>query len=275
MLNFDLKMLSKELISIVSEASIQIIKIYNQPSIQLNSKKDGSPVTEADLVSHKIINQGLQALNLDIPILSEEQNHFSEVNKKVEAFWLVDPLDGTKEFIKGNGEFTVNIALIVNGIPVLGAVEAPALSTTFIGISGDGAYKIKNKDKTKLITRPITKDLCRIFISRSHQSTADTRLIRIAGRNFKKVELIKAGSSLKLCRIAEGLGDIYPRLGPTFQWDIAAGQVVLESAGGIIRDLSGNKISYIFDHTKRNPDFLALGDKNEEWFDGLIRKFKN
>jgi 3'(2'), 5'-bisphosphate nucleotidase len=262
-MNMDLEKLSQKILEISSLASKAIMSIYDKEDINIVNKEDGSPVTEADLQSNSIIYQGLTDIELNIPILSEEQK--TEVDLSIDTFWLVDPLDGTKEFINRNGEFTVNIALIHNKTPVLGLVQAPALNDIYLGISGGGAFKLKDGIKLPIITDQISKDLCRIIVSRSHQSLKETRFIRMAGRNFKKVELHRAGSSLKLCRVAEGSADIYPRLGPTFQWDIAAGQAVLESAGGNVIDLEGHQLDYLCDHTRKNPDFLAIGDVNKEW----------
>jgi len=268
-MELDLKELSIELIKISAIASQKIMEVYNKSSIQVRDKEDGSPVSEADLISHKIINDRLFSLLRDVPILSEEDS--SNDNNDSSLFWLVDPLDGTKEFISKNGEFTVNIALINEGIPILGIVEAPALGVSFLGIKGEGSFRLKKDNKIKINTSPMTKELCRIVVSRSHQSKEDSRLIKEAGRNFKKVKILKAGSSLKLCLVAEGLADIYPRLGPTYQWDIAAGQAVLEYAGGKVRTFSDNKISYSFDHKKKNEEFLALGDDNHNWLRTFIK----
>jgi len=259
----DLEKLSQKILEISSLASKAIMSIYDKEDINIVNKEDGSPVTEADLQSNSIICQGLTDIELNIPILSEEKK--TEVDSSIDTFWLVDPLDGTKEFINRNGEFTVNIALIHNKTPVLGLVQAPALNDIYLGISGEGAFKLKDGIKIPIITDQISKDLCRIIVSRSHQSLKETSFIRMVGRNFKKVELHRAGSSLKLCRVAEGSADIYPRLGSTFQWDIAAGQAVLESAGGKVIDLEGHRLDYLCDHTRKNPDFLAIGDINKEW----------
>ncbi|MDG2060702.1 MAG: 3'(2'),5'-bisphosphate nucleotidase CysQ [SAR86 cluster bacterium] len=265
----DLEKLAKKVLEISSSASKAVMAVYDSGDINQENKDDGSPLTEADLNSNRIICDGLKGIQLDIPILSEEQS--VEADLSINTFWLVDPLDGTKEFLNRNGEFSVNIALISNNSPVLGIVQAPAIDEVYLGMAEIGAFKIKSKSKERISSIPMTKDLCRIVVSRSHQSSKDTRLIRMAGRNFKKVELLKAGSSLKLCRVAEGLADVYPRLGPTYQWDIAAGQAVLEAAGGEVRALNGNRLSYIFNRDQLNPEFLALGNKGEDWQPLLIK----
>jgi len=251
------------IIEIANKAADNVMDIYLRSDIFQKIKTDGSPVTEADLASHKIISEGLKLLPGSFPILSEEGH--KKPREKVNIFWLVDPLDGTKEFINKTGEFTVNIALIKEGKPVLGVVSAPSTGELYIGQLEKGAYRLKNGVSKKIKTKNINREMLRITLSKSHQSQKDKDFIELASKNFKKMKIIPAGSSLKLCRVAEGSADIYCRLGPTYQWDIASGHAVLESAGGIIRCLTGDGLKYSFESNKRNPEFYAVGDSNFDW----------
>jgi|TARA_B110000459_G_scaffold83644_1_gene93927 3'(2'), 5'-bisphosphate nucleotidase len=255
--------LSKKLITICNDAGTQIMSIYSSGQEVEEIKEDGSPVTLADMASHKVIVDGLSELKQKFPILSEEDTNSQK--KECSLFWLVDPLDGTKEFINKNGEFTVNVALIENGKPIMGIVSAPALEETFIGIAGLGASKITKSGKKEI--QPSQQDLekCRITLSKSHQSESDEKFIKATQKIFSKTEIIPAGSSLKLCRVAEGSADIYCRLGPTYQWDIAAGQAIVESAGAVINSLEGLSLNYKFDSQLRNPYFYCSGDPSFDW----------
>ncbi|SVD66198.1 uncharacterized protein METZ01_LOCUS419052, partial [marine metagenome] len=217
--------LSIQIIEIIKKASDSVMEIYLRKEIIQKTKEDGSPLTEADLTSHKVISEGLNFLPQRFPVLSEEGNR--RFNEKIKVFWLVDPLDGTKEFIKKTGEFTINIALIEGGKPILGIVSSPVTGELFIGILGKGAYRIKKGVSKRISTKNLRKDILRITLSRSHQSIKDKNFIKLADKKFKEIKITPAGSSLKLCRVAEGRADIYCRLGPTFQWDIASGHAVL------------------------------------------------
>ncbi|RUO71563.1 3'(2'),5'-bisphosphate nucleotidase [Pseudidiomarina salinarum] len=231
----------------------------------LSPKPDGSPITQADLAAHQIIVAGLAKLNdpelAALPVLSEESAaiDWSE-RRNWQRYWLVDPLDGTKEFIKRNGEFTVNIALIDNGKPVLGMVYAPVLDTLYIGVNGfagvDKAYKVSNDifeilDVTK---QPplIAGETVRIVVSRSHRG--DESLSPFFQQPHVTVPM---GSSLKLCAIANGSADIYPRLGPTSEWDIAAGHAVVEAAGGTVKTIEGEALRYNQKESLLNPHFVV------------------
>ena len=198
----------------------------------------------------------LKLIDDDIPILSEEGDSY---NNNSDLFWLIDPLDGTKEFINRNGEFTVNVALVENGIPILGVVAAPAIDETFVGFS-DQAYKIINKKKSKIASRKQLQEFCLVTVSKSHKSEKDQLFIDLCKEEFNSVQELPAGSSLKLCRVAEGEADIYNRLGPTYQWDIAAGHAILEHAGGSLTDFDGNEILYGKKDLK-NPSII-LKSKN-------------
>ena len=195
----------------------------------METKSDDSPLTQADKNSHLVIESGLSALFPNIPILSEEGRDipYSE-RKHWDYFWLVDPLDGTKEFVKRNGEFTVNIALIKGNYPIFGSVYAPFKKELFWALEGLGAWKSIDKNKDKPIKVLKSNKKTRIVISRSHPNEKVVDYIN----QYNKHELIRMGSSLKLCCIADGKADIYPRLGPTSEWDIGAAQCVVEQAGG-------------------------------------------
>lgn len=226
-------------------------------------KDDRSPLTAADRAAHDIITTRLARLPVGLPVLSEESAE-EDVRRRREwkRFWLVDPLDGTKEFIKRNGEFTVNIALIDNGRPVLGVVTAPALGLEYAGVAGIGAYKRAGSQPPQAIrvARPAATPL-RVVGSRSHASPELEAYIDALGPHVLK----PMGSSLKICLVAEGAADIYPRLGPTSEWDTAAAQAILESAGGSMIDLGGQPLVYNSRDDLLNPHFLAFGDPVRDW----------
>ena len=255
--------LSDKVSEIALKASQSIMDIYTRKEIALEKKEDGSPLTEADLTSHKILVEGLDNLDLRISVLSEEGKSKHKLDD--ETFWLIDPLDGTKEFLNKNGDFTVNIALIDKGTPLMGIVSAPAKGELFKGILGIGAYKVNNSGQTEIKTKTLNKDLITVTVSRSHQTEKDKQALKSISKNFNEIEIIEAGSSLKLCRVAEGLADIYCRMGPTYQWDIAAGQAVAEAAGGTLKTLEGNNFFYTFDSEKKNSEFYCVGDTSFSW----------
>ena len=255
--------LSDKVSEIALKASQSIMDIYTRKEIALEKKEDGSPLTEADLTSHKILVEGLDNLDLGFSVLSEEGKSKHKLDD--ETFWLIDPLDGTKEFLNKNGDFTVNIALIDKGTPLMGIVSAPAKGELFKGILGIGAYKVNNSGQTEIKTKTLNKDLITVTVSRSHQTEKDKQALKSISKNFNEIEIIEAGSSLKLCRVAEGLADIYCRMGPTYQWDIAAGQAVAEAAGGALKTLDGNDFFYTFDSEKKNPEFYCVGDSSFAW----------
>ena len=255
--------LSKEILIICEGASREVMDVYGADNDGLEIKEDGSPVTLADLSSHKVILSGLSNLEPLFPVLSEED--IKKESMDINIFWLVDPLDGTKEFINKNGEFTVNVALIENGKPILGVVSAPAIGETFYGIPGFGSFKISHGKETRISTSNQDLGRCRITLSKSHQSQDDEDFIEETKNHFKEVEIVPAGSSLKLCRVAENSADIYCRLGPTFQWDIAAGQAVAEGSGAVVKDLRGNSLSYEFNAEIRNPYFYCAADPEYPW----------
>jgi len=239
--------------NIVYDAGKAILDIYDTP-FDVKTKSDNSPLTQADKNSHLIIESGLLSRFPNIPILSEEGRNipYSE-RKKWDCFWLVDPLDGTKEFVKRNGEFTVNIALIKNNYPIFGSVYAPFKKELFWASEGLGAWKSINKKKNKLIKVSKSKNKTRIVISRSHPNQRVLDYINA----YNKYELIRMGSSLKLCCIADGRADIYPRLGPTSEWDIGASQCIVEEAGGsVLIHPSNDRLRYNKENIL-NPFFIV------------------
>jgi 3'(2'), 5'-bisphosphate nucleotidase len=248
-------------VDIAQRAGAAIMAIYAQ-DFAVESKADDSPLTAADLAAHRIICESLAALAPGIPVLSEESAEIDwEIRRGWSRYWLVDPLDGTREFVKKNGEFTVNIALIENHAPVLGMVYAPALDYLVHAQRGVGAFLRDGTDDVALHTRcPATPPL-QVAASRSH---LDARTLAVLER-IGEHERIGLGSSLKFCRIAEGRVDVYPRFGPTSEWDTAAGQCVLECAGGVVLRLDGMALDCNRKASLLNPDFIALGDAGLPW----------
>lgn len=243
-----------EVIRVADEASAKVFDIY-QSDFEVNFKADESPITAADTASHDIIVRGLRQISRDIPILSEEGKDIPwEERRHWRRFWLVDPIDGTKDFTQRTGEFTVNIALIEDGEPVLGVVTAPALKEAYWGVVGEGAEKRDRTGRVFGIGVAQPKGAKRVVASKNHLNEETRTFIEVLG----DYELVLAGSSLKFCRIAEGHADIYPRLGPTSEWDTGAAQAVLVAAGGKVQTLEGEALKY----GKRdvlNPHFIAAG----------------
>jgi 3'(2'), 5'-bisphosphate nucleotidase len=243
-----------ELVSLVQEAGAAILHHYrNVEAAKLLDKTDGSPLTAADMAAHEVICAGLRHIAPDIPIVSEENKDNPPVAPGV-PFWLVDPLDGTKEFLNRNGEFTVNIALVRDSLPVLAAVHAPALGTTYVGQRGLGAWRIRNGGAPQPIAVSAPQGELRVVASRSHSDERTAALLQ----QLPPKQVVSAGSSLKFCMIAEGSADFYPRLGTTMEWDTAAAQCVLEAAGGRVVQCDGTSLRYNKKNW-RNPHFLAMG----------------
>lgn len=239
---------------------------------EVEFKKDESPLTNADKASHEYIVSKLEALTPDTPILSEESTsiHWEERREWAE-YWLIDPLDGTKEFIKKNGEFTVNIALIKEGVPVVGVVYAPELEITWYAASGAGVYKKHRGQEALPIRASSPQDYAslKIVVSRSHQSNA---IKAFCGR-FDCPELVPMGSSLKICAVADSEADIYPRLGLTSEWDTAAAHCIVLEAGGALVDADGVPLVYNSKESLLNPFFLVLGNADEYWRATVVNWF--
>lgn len=254
--------LLEDLIRIARKAGLAIMDVYAVDKAAWQ-KEDGSPLTTADLRADEIIRSELEKLCPETFIFSEES--VSKSGTSDEAFFLVDPLDGTKEFLKKNGEFSVNIALVVGGSLSASVVDVPALGETFFAAKGRGAWRLSGDRRTRLscVSRPA---VLRVIGSRSH---ADERLQRWLSSLDIPFQIDSAGSSLKFCRIAEGRADVYPRFGPTSQWDTAAAQLVLEEAGGCVVEFSGTRLGYGLDRPILNPAFIASGFELGHPFLGL------
>jgi len=238
------------------EAGKKIMEIYAMTDFStiIDFKSDHSPLTLADKESNRLIEAGLKQLTPNIPIISEEgKDVLYPERKNWKEFWLVDPLDGTKEFIKRNGEFTVNIALIRNGVPVMGSIYAPAFDVLYYGDKTNGAYKTAN-GKTEKITVKTNRDKIVAVGSRSHGSLEEQEVLL----KYGVTDVVTTGSSLKFCLLAEGSADVYYRHGPTMEWDTAAGQAILEAAGGKV--VKPNMQPFTYNKTTLlNGGFLALG----------------
>jgi 3'(2'), 5'-bisphosphate nucleotidase len=260
-----LSALREACVQLAQDAGAAILQVYAR-DFAVEFKDDDSPLTQADLASHRIIVDGLRALAPAVPILSEEDADIPwEVRRTWTRHWLVDPLDGTREFVKKNGEFTVNIALIEDGVPVLGVVFAPVFDYLLHAERGVGAFlRTGGEDIAVLTRRPATSPL-RVAASRSHLDPRTAAALERMGDTEKH----GLGSSLKFCRIAEGRIDVYPRFGPTSEWDTAAAQCVLEAAGGVVLRLDGEPLDYGRKENILNPDFIALGDAALPWRDWL------
>jgi 3'(2'), 5'-bisphosphate nucleotidase len=229
---------------IAREAGNAILHIYEQADVQVDMKTDNSPLTQADLASHQYIVGSLQALTPDIPVLSEESQEVAvSTRQSWERFWLVDPLDGTREFLQRNGEFTVNIALIHGHRPVLGVVHVPVLALTYWAAEGHGAFKGTPEETRGLHANTALSQPLRIVASRSHSGPATEAFLASLGRDYA-LEVVSKGSSLKLCMVAEGSADLYPRLGPTMEWDTAAAQCIVAQAGGQVTTLDNTPLQY-------------------------------
>lgn len=238
------------------------MEIYDR-GFEVSEKADSTPLTEADLAAHHEIMDGLSALTPEVPVLSEESKPKSYVERsKWLQYWLVDPLDGTREFIKRNGEFTVNIALIEEQEPVMGVVYAPVVGCLYYAARGLGAFKrVELDDPVPIQVRSQCPDKVIIAGSRSHQSPAFKKFVA----QLPGYEVISMGSSLKSCLVAEGTADIYARLGPTSEWDTAAAQCVVEEAGGQITDTQMKPLRYNTKDELLNPHFFVFGDRSIDW----------
>jgi len=273
----ELVQLLPDLKKIVIDAGEAILEVYNSDSpIEVENKADDSPVTKADHAAHMVIDQGLTSLALNYPVLSEEGGmpEFSE-RSSWQRYWLVDPLDGTKEFINKNGEFTVNIALIEDGEAILGLVYVPVTKTLYYGLKGQGAWKEEKGAKTELKVSAVnTQDTLAVVGSRRHGAEALDELLKHVAEVFDDINLVSMGSSLKICAIAEGTAHWYPRLALTSEWDTAAAHAVLNAAGGEILDIDLKPLTYNQKADILNPFFHALGDQSFDW-KALIQKASN
>jgi 3'(2'), 5'-bisphosphate nucleotidase len=254
----------KKVIALARKAGRAILEVYSSGDFGTTTKEGGSPLTLADHAANDVIIKGLNEIAPELPILSEESRQvpYSE-RKGWDRFWMVDPLDGTKEFIKRNGEFTVNIALIEEKFPTAGVVYAPVLGIAYYGVEGSGAFKVEGDQggrAERISPADYNKGTLKIVASRSHKGPALERFVEKIG----EAGFVSMGSSLKLCLVAEGAAHLYPRLGPTMEWDTAAAQAVVEAAGGKVEDLTGKRLSYNKEDLL-NPHFVVTGSPPFPW----------
>lgn len=254
-MTLDRPALTLAITKLAREAGDKILTIYQQ-DFDVKTKTDSSPVTEADVEAEKIILKGLEELTPDIPVLAEESEAAGKVpDLSGGIFWLVDPLDGTKEFVQKRGEFTVNIALVEQGRPTMGVIQVPVKDTTYYAEGSGKVWRQDGENEPKAIAaRTPPAGGLTVVASRSHRTPETDDYIA----KFEVAELISAGSSLKLCLLAEGKADLYPRFGRTMEWDIGAGQAILEAAGGTVETLDGAPLTYGKDGHD-NPFFVAKG----------------
>jgi len=252
----------EQLIALAHQAGERILEIY-ETDFSVTEKADRSPLTAADMASHRLIVDTLRQLTPEIPVLSEESAHIPFSERRLwQRYWLIDPLDGTREFIKRNGEFTVNIALIEDHTPLLGVIQAPVTRVCYYGLANEGAWRC-DADGTCHEIRvytPAQRPL-RIAGSRSHAGPRTQRFLSRLGPH----RVLPMGSSLKSCMVAEGKADLYPRLGPTSEWDTAAAQAIVEAAGGAITDTRLQPLRYNSGDSLLNPHFLVFGDRAIDW----------
>lgn len=254
--------LAKRVEAISREAGELIMGFYRS-SFTVTHKSDDSPLTQADLAAHKHISAALEALTPDIPVISEEAANIPwDVRRSWKRHWLVDPLDGTREFVKRNDDFTVNIALIEDGEPVLGVVHVPVFNVSYFAARGAGAFELTDKGERQIkVRKPVPAIPC-FVVSRSHRdATLDALLVKFPAHEAKS-----RGSALKICLVAAGEADLYPRSGPTSEWDTAAGHCVVNEAGGkILRLPELAPLRYNQKDSLLNPGFLVIGDPQYGW----------
>lgn len=259
---YSLELLVPQVVAVAMKAGDAVMNVYSEGNFDTTYKENDSPLTRADMASHCLISEELQQLTPNFPILSEESKSVPyEIRKHWDTFWLVDPLDGTKEFIKRNGEFTVNIALIKNGEPILGVVYAPALEITYWAAKDLGAFKRSKEGVTEQITvSNYGEGPLKIVASRSHAGELLTQFLE----TLSNYECVSMGSSLKLCLVAEGTAHLYPRLGPTMEWDVAAAHCVVAEAGGTVTDLDERPLKYNKPNLL-NSYFMVCGNPAYPW----------
>jgi 3'(2'), 5'-bisphosphate nucleotidase len=264
----DLRGLLERSTMIARAAGREILEVYGADTLPATAKADDSPLTAADLRAHRLIVEQLGGLTPELPVLSEESAQVPfTVRSQWRRYWLVDPLDGTREFLSRNGEFTVNIALIEDHSPVLGVVHVPVTDTTYRGVPGMGAWRQTDAEPEVAIRVAARSRMpVRIVGSRSHRGDSLDAFLERVGPHA----LLAIGSSLKFCLVAEGAADVYPRLGPTSEWDIAAAHAVLLAAGGTLRALDGAPLAYNRREGLLNPFFVAFGPDDRDWL-ALLR----
>lgn len=262
-MNYKDSSLISKIKEIITEAGKATLEIYNSPDIGLEIKSDESPLTKADQASHNIILKGLSSLNVQIPVISEEHKNQAFAERRDESFqWIVDPLDGTKEFVKRNGEFTINIGLLEGSEVVMGCVYIPVQDALYWAVKGEGAYRQKDGQEVSLHAPSFSlkESGLSVVCSRSHLNEETTAFLH----RLDQARTISFGSSLKFLKIAEGDAELYPRIAPTMEWDTAAAQIILEEAGGkVIQWQSTDKVIYNKENLL-NPYFVALGRMKED-----------
>ncbi len=250
------------IVELAHQAASAILEVYDS-EFAIQHKDDKSPLTAADMASHRVILEGLRRLHPELPALSEESASIDFGERSAwQRYWLIDPLDGTKEFIKRNGEFTVNIALIDRGEAVLGVVCVPVTGRVYWGVRGQGAWRQDaGKEPEAIQVRGSHGRPVQVAGSRSHAGDS----LRQYLDNLGEHEIVSMGSSLKLCLVAEGRADLYPRLGLTSEWDTAAAQAVVEAAGGRVTDTAMQPLRYNTKDSLLNPHFFVFGDTAVDW----------
>ncbi len=258
----DLQPLIEPVSALARNAGQAILEIY-EAGFTITDKADQTPLTDADLAAHRAITEGLSALTPEIPILSEESDSIPfEERRQWQRYWLIDPLDGTREFIKRNGEFTVNIALIEEQQPILGVIQVPVNGILYYGWRDGGAWKqLPDEPPRQIHARHPSDEQLVVAGSRSHGNEVITRFLEKIGSH----RIFPMGSSLKSCLIAEGKADLYPRLGPTSEWDTAAAQCIVEEAGGRITDTAMKPLRYNTKESLLNPHFFVFGKGDHDW----------
>jgi len=264
--DLNLEYLCQNALSIAVIAGKKILDIYDS-KYTVEHKQDNTPLTTADLAADKIIRNSLKELTPEIPVLTEESDAIPyNTRKKWHRYWLVDPLDGTREFIKRNGEFTVNISLIENHKSIIGVINVPVIQTEYFAWRGGGAFKRSSDQPTHQINSR-KADLNNLVIAGSRSHVSDK--LQSYLDKFKNIELLSVGSSLKSCMVAEGSVDLYPRLGLTSEWDTAAAHCIVEEAGGHITQTDNSELLYNTKDCLLNPEFFVFGDDSIPWHDYL------
>jgi 3'(2'), 5'-bisphosphate nucleotidase len=244
-------------VALARAAGRAVMQVYGEVNPAVEYKRDNSPLTQADMAAHHILVDGLTRLKPEWPVLSEESQEIPfEQRKSWHSYWLVDPLDGTREFLRRNGEFTINIALMEDSRPILGVVYAPAIDKLYSACRGGGAWVAQGETAAPIRTAKAAHGRTRVVVSRSHASGEEKLegFPELAGA----CDYLVMGSSLKFCLVAEGVADFYPRTGPTMEWDTAAAQCIVEQAGGTVTDLEGNPMRYN-KPVLLNPGFVVRG----------------
>lgn len=267
-----------ELLPLVEHAGREILHYYEDvKTLEVQRKADRSPLTAADLASHEILDLGLRRITPTIPILSEEAD-IPPLAERCDwpEVWLVDPLDGTREFIDANDQFCINIALVVEGKPRLGLIHSPVLGISYYGIVGVGAWKVESGETSALHCRPFEDTRPVTLVSSSRRFNDEMLACEdLLGQRFGRIQRLCLGSAMKFCRVAQGEADIYPCFGPTSEWDTAAGQAIVEAAGGMMLSLEFEPFLYNRNETVLNRGFYLFSDSNYPWLDVLRESVKS